>query len=138
MEGKPVIMKASEYNTLLRKNNIGGIFGGNKIFDDPLSVVPHEDLSRAEDWADEELSWWTYSTRADCNKFHVMKYGRMNEWILQNPNLPHPPTFSLVYGKFEKRLHMWIAGCSDIRFFTLNYHDIVVPASYHGDGSFTP
>ena len=130
-------MKASEYNTRLRKNNIGGIFGGNLIFDPVLSVIPYQALSAAEDWADEQLSWWTYGSRSDCNKFHLMKCGRMNEWLLKNADLDGPPTLSLVWGKYERQSHMWMAGVSDIGFKTINYHDIVVPGSYRGNGSFT-
>lgn len=132
-------MTSTKLKNLLHSANIGKkLFGTNNlIFDRELSTVSSGNLKAALSWGVEELSWWEYSARADCNKYHLMLCGRANEWLLRNTTKTLPDAIGMVWGMYEGQNHFWMYGKTENGIQLINYGTPALPVSYQGMGSFT-
>lgn len=133
-------MTSNELKKKLHGVNIGKkMFGtGNLVFDKQVSVVSSGDLKKALAWAKAQLAWWVYSPRADCNKYHLMLCGRINEWFLLNTSKELPIAVGMVYGYFNGENHFWCYAITENGVVHINYGELETPDNYMGAGSLTP
>ena len=130
-------MTSDELNKTMKQGKISpGIFSNrNMFFDTDYSIVLRKNLVAANDYANSKLGWYQYSPRADCNRFHAMKLGRMLEWILKNTGNENPDILGRVYGYYDSQNHVWGYSHDENGLVHINYWDLVDHPNIDGKGS---
>ena len=132
-------MNEHELNKILRDNKIGGGFfdRGNMIFDPEFYVPTDKEAESALAWVRNELSWWVYSTKADCNAYHIMELGRMREHSLKSGSGNLPWACGVQFGSLNGISHMWAYIITDTGLYHTNYGQVIVPEKFKSKGSIT-
>lgn len=134
-------MKAKELNKILKDNDLGDDFfdEDNLLFDTDYTPVPTHDVSIAIKYASQKIDWYftdfdKHYLRADCNRFHWMFAGYMQEWFVRNRSYPSP-AIGMAYGKWEGQMHMWNYMVTEKGLIHINWTHIEKRPNYSGVGS---
>jgi hypothetical protein len=132
-------MNSKDLNRILEEHDLGDdLFEDeNRLFDKEFTPIPQHIFSAAMGYANEKMAWyWADQQKhyllADCNRFHWMFLGHMQEFLtkrgIRNPILGRP------YGLWNGQPHAWAYAYTD-RLIFINWGNVEWPEHYDGKGS---
>jgi hypothetical protein len=128
-----------DHNKFLRKFGVGGYpwDHGNMIFDEMFHVPTDKEVATAMEFANSELSWWTYSDLLDCDNYGFLWMGKIWEYYTRHWSGRLPWTIGGQFGHLNNQGHFWNYAQTESGPKHINYNKIIVPESFKSQGSIT-